>query len=209
MLELTLWVRILFFKEDSYTAPRNPHILGVTLDATMTFKNHIRSVSRAAAQRFGIMEKSWQLFHYRSLLLRSFRCFVLPVLEYCSSVLCSAADSHLKLLGRFVKGASSFLASGVSDCNLAYRRAVAVLYMLFKIKSNPMHPPSGTLLLPHVLGRATRGALVAHMQSFASMSNEYHRTFVPLSVSLWYDLHNPVFAGVGLGQSRDNAFLLA
>ena len=47
-------------------------ILWVTFDAKMTFEKHLRSVSSAAAQRLGIMRKSWQVFHDRSLLLRSF-----------------------------------------------------------------------------------------------------------------------------------------
>ena len=51
------------------------------------------------------MTKSWQVFHDRSLLLRSFWSFVLPVLEYDSAVWCSAADSHLKLLDRVVRSA--------------------------------------------------------------------------------------------------------
>ena len=38
----------------------------------MTFEKRLRSVSSAAAQRLGIMRKSWQVFHDRSLLLRSF-----------------------------------------------------------------------------------------------------------------------------------------
>ena len=67
-------------------------MLWVTFDATMTFEKHIRSVSNAAAQRLGIMRKSKQVFHDRSLLLRSFWSFVLLVLEYCSAVWCSAAD---------------------------------------------------------------------------------------------------------------------
>ena len=64
---------------------------------------------------------------------------------------CSAADSHLKLLDRVVRTAD-FLAGGVLDCNLAHRRFVAELCMLFKIKSNQMHPSSGALLLPHCFG---------------------------------------------------------
>ena len=63
-------------------------ILEVTFDATMTFDKHLRSVSGAAAQRLGIMRKSWQVFHDRSLLVKSFWSFVLPVLEYCSAVWC-------------------------------------------------------------------------------------------------------------------------
>ena len=69
-------------------------ILGVTIDAKMTFGKHLRRVSSAAAQRLGIMRKSWQVFDDRSLLLRSFWSFVLRVLEYCSAVWWSAADSH-------------------------------------------------------------------------------------------------------------------
>ena len=80
-------------------------ILGVTFDSKMTFEKHLRSVSRAASQRLGILRKSWKVFHDRLLLGRCFRGFVLPVLEYCSAVWCSAADTHLRLLGRVVSGA--------------------------------------------------------------------------------------------------------
>ena len=126
---------------------------------------------------------------------------------------CSAADSHLKLLDRVLRSAG-FLAIGVLDCNLAHRRSVAELCMLFKIKSNPMHPLSGALPLPDVPARVTRGALVAHRHSFTPprcRTSQYRRTIVPLSVSLWNDLSAPVFDGVGLAsfKSRANAFLLA
>ena len=69
------------------------------------------------------------------------RCFVLPVLEYCSTVWCSAADTHLKLLVRVVIGAN-FLTGGVSvfGCDIAYRRSVAVLCMQDKIRCSPMNP---------------------------------------------------------------------
>ena len=56
-------------------------ILGVTFDSKMTFEKHLRSVSRAAAQRLGILRKTWRVFHDRSLRGRCFRGFVLPVLE--------------------------------------------------------------------------------------------------------------------------------
>ena len=186
-------------------------ILRVTFYAKLTFEKHLRSVSSAAAQRLGIMRKSWQVFHDRSLLLKSFWSFVLPVLEYCSAVWCSAADSHLKLLGRVVRSAG-FLAGGVLECNLAHCRSVAELCMLFKIKSNPMHPLSGALPLPYVPACVTRGALVAHRHSFAPpccRTYQYRRSFVPLSVSLWNGLRVPVFDGVGLAcfKSSANTFL--
>ena len=71
-------------------------ILGVTFDSKMTFEKQLRSVSRAASQRLGILRKSWRVFHDRSLLGRFFQFFLLPVLEYCSTVWCSAANTHLK-----------------------------------------------------------------------------------------------------------------
>ena len=83
-------------------------ILWVTFDAKMSFEKHLRSVSSAAAQRLLIMRKFWQVFNDRSLLLRSFWSFVLPVLEYCSAVWYSAADSHLKLLDRVVRSTGLF-----------------------------------------------------------------------------------------------------
>ena len=101
----------------------------MTFDSKVTFEKHLRSVSRAPSQRLGILRKSWRVFHDRSLLGRCFRRFVLLVLEYCPAVLCSAADTHLKLLDRAVSGAG-FLTGGVFDCDISHRRSVAVLYAL-------------------------------------------------------------------------------
>ena len=153
------------------------------------------------------------MFHDRSLLGRCFRGFVLPVLEYCFAVWCSAADRHLKLLDRAISGAL-FLTGGVSECDTAHRRSVAVLCMLYKIRCSQMHPLNDALPGPYVPVRVTRGALVAHRFTYAQphcRTSQYHRMFVPLSVSLWNDLGEPMFDGVGLSglKSRANAFLLA
>ena len=113
-------------------------ILLVTFDSKMSFEKHFRSVSRAASQRLGILRKSLQVFDDRLLLARCFRWFVLPVLEYCFAVWCSAADTHLVLLDRVVSG-TSFLTGGVFECDLAHRRSVAVLCMLYKNQSNIEH----------------------------------------------------------------------
>ena len=89
------------------------------------------------------------MFHDRSLIGRCFRGFVLPVLEYCSAVWCSAVDTHLKLLDRAVSGAR-YLTGGVFEFNIAHRRSVAVLCMFYKIRCNPVHPLTGALPGPHV-----------------------------------------------------------
>ena len=76
-----------------------------------------------------------------------------------------------------------------------------------------MHPLSGALPLPYVPARVTRGAFVAHRYSFTPpryRTSQYRRTFVPLFLSLWNDLSDPVFDGVRLAgfKSRANALLL-
>ena len=95
-------------------------ILGVAFNSKMIIEKHLRSVSRAASQRLGILRKSWQVFPDRLLLGKCNRSFAMPVLEYCSAVWCSANDTQFKLLDCVVSGAS-FLTRGVFECDLAHR----------------------------------------------------------------------------------------
>ena len=157
-------------------------ILGVTFDCKMTFERHLRSISRATVQRLSMLRKSWRVFHDRSLLGRCFRAFVLPVLEYCSAVWCSAADTHLKLLDHAVSG-DRFLTKGVFECDIALLRSVAVLCMLYKIRRNPLHNLIWSLPGPYVPVRVALGALVAHRYIYSPphcRTSHYHRTFIPL-----------------------------
>ena len=179
----------------------------------MTFEKHLRSVSRAASQRLFILRKSWRVFHDRSLLGRCFRGFVHPVLEYCSAVWCSAADTHLKLLDRAVN-ATRFLTGGVFECDISHRRSVAVLCIPYKIRCTPVHPLNGALPGPYVPEQVTRGAVVAHRYTYASprcRTLQCSRTFIPFSGSLRNYLAHHIFDGVGLAgfKIRANASLLA
>ena len=85
-------------------------------------------VSRESPDKYFIIGRSfWDLFGS----------------AHTSAVWYSAADSHVKLLDGVVRNAG-VLAGGVLECNLAlHRRSVAVLFMLFKIGRNPMHPLGG------------------------------------------------------------------
>ena len=105
---------------------------------------HLRAVSRAAFQGFGILRKSWQVFHDRLLLWRCFRGFVLPVLECHSAGRCSVVDTHFKLLDRVVSF-PIFVTGGVFECDVAHRRSVAVSCMLYNIRHNQIHPLYGAL----------------------------------------------------------------
>ena len=121
------------------------------------------------------------MFHDRSLLERCFRGFVLPVLEYCSAVSCSAADTHLKLLDRAVSCAR-FLTGGVFECDIAHRRSLAVLCMPYKIRCNQIHPLNDARPGPYVPVQVTRSAQVAHWYTYAEprcRPLQYRRTLVP------------------------------
>ena len=156
-------------------------LLGVTFDSKLTFEKHLRSVFRAASQLLGILRKSWQVFHDRLHLGRCLRGFVLPVMEYWSVVWCSATNTHLKLLDHAVSGAS-FLTGGVFECDLAHRRSVAVLRMLYKIRCNPMHPLHGAFPVPYVPVRVKRSAVIAHRYNYAPprcRTSQYGRILFP------------------------------
>ena len=162
-----------------------------TYDSKITFEKHLRSVSRAAAQWLGILRKSCQVFHDRSLLGRCFQGFLLPVFEYCSAVWWSAADTHLKILDRVVSGASLFTGD-VFECDRAHRWSMAVLCMLYKIRCNPMHPLYGARPVPYVPVQVTRGAVIAHrytyvfsLQNVAVLQDFYSPVSISVAQSWW------------------------
>ena len=86
--------------------------------------------------------------------------------------------------------------------------------MLFKIKSTQC-----ILWAVHCLCRMSRRVLLVVLwlligtrsRLLLRRTSQYHRSFVPLSASLWNDLSDPVFEGVWLTgfKSRANALLLA
>lgn len=104
------------------------------LNAKLTFGNHVQSVSKSA-QKLGIMRTAWGVFGNHSLLLRCFNSFVLLIMNNCSPIWSFVADCHLKLLDRIVSYAY-FLAGS----SLSHRRSLASLCIIFKFKSNAVHP---------------------------------------------------------------------
>ena len=134
-----------------------------------------------------------------------FRGFVLPVLEYRSAVWCSDADTT----GPRSQRSQSV---GMSECDLAHSRSVTVLFMVNKIRCNPLHPLYAleAMTVPPAPVRVTRGAdrtsehLCASSLQNLAVSQDF---FSLVSEERFSD---PAFDGVGLAgvQSRVNAFLL-
>ena len=101
-----------------------------------------------------------------------------------------------------------FFTGGVFECDIVHRQSVATLYMLHKIRCNSIHSLNGALFVPYV--PVPCGALVAHRYTYVPprcRASQYSLTFIPLRVSLWNDLADPEFDGVGLAgfKSRANA----
>ena len=89
--------------------------------------------------------------------------------------------NYLRLMDPVVSGAS-FLTGGVFECDLAHRRSVAVLCMLYKIRCNSMHPLYDALPVLYVPVRVTRGAVIAHRYIYAPprcRTSYYRRKFIP------------------------------
>ena len=186
----------------------------MTFDSKTTFEKHLGLVSRAASQRLGILRKSWRVFHDDHF-LRCFRWFVLSVLEYCSAVWCSAADTHIILLDRAVSGAR-FLTGGVFECDIAHRRSAAVLCMLYHIRWNPMHPLNDILPGPYVpyvilyqdtrFPRTSVYLCAASLQNLAVPHDFCFPLSVPLERSCWPRIR---WCGTGGFQEQGQCFLLA
>ena len=88
-----------------------------------------------------------------------------------------------------------------------------VCCIVYTIWCNLMHPLYGALPGPYVPVWVTRGAPVSHRytRSIPRCRNSlYSMSFIPLSVSLWNNLTDSVFDGVGLDgfKSRANVFFI-
>ena len=186
-------------------------ILGVTIDEKLTFEKHLRSVARSASSRLGLMRRA-RYFFDSDFVSICFWSFILPVLEYGSTVWASAAQCHLALLDSIVHRAIS-LTGGELKCDLAHRRRVASLSLFYRIRENPSHPMFSGLPPLHVPVRNTRSSLVAHrfsLQESRCRTSQFQRSFVPRCVSDWNLLNNSVFDGDGLSafKSRINRYFL-
>ena len=175
-------------------------ILGVLLDRKLTFESQVRSLAAAASSRIGILRKTMSVFRDPALVVQCFWSFVLPVLEYCSVAWMSVASTHLQLLDRVVRNAST-ISGGRIVCDLAHRRRVACMCMCYKILNRNGHPVKSLFPPCYVPARATRMALAAHAWSLQVprvRTTQHSRSFVPASVRLWNSLDGSCFAGDGL-----------
>ena len=136
----------------------------------------------------------------------------MPILEYCSPVWSSAADTHLRLLDRTVRSVAA-LSNGQIVCDLEHRRSVAELCVFHKLFFNPDHPVKHHMPGPMLRRRVTRRTDAAHefaVQPINCRTEQYSRCFIPRVSTLWNSLDGDVFNESTLSsfKSRTNRLLL-
>ncbi len=162
-------------------------ILGVRFDSKLSFERHIRRLVSSASQKLGVVRKAYRIFGDQSISASCFRCFILPLLEYCAPVWSSAAVSHLRLIDRVVSSAR-FLCGGEAAWDLGHRRNVSSVCMLYKIHANQLHPLNASIPNAFVPTRNTRLASNSHarcLQQVRCHTSQFQRSFVPCAVRLW------------------------
>ena len=125
-------------------------LLGVTFDRKLSFRTHLRHVSVRGNQRLYFLRKAARYLDSQSL-MKVYRGFVRPILEYSPLVWMGAAPSHLARLDQVQKRAMKIAGSPVLLQSLAARRYVAGLCYLYKLqcllepkKLVQMVPPSAS-----------------------------------------------------------------
>ena len=198
--------------EQDICATASLTILGVRLDEKLTFECHLRDVASRASQKLGILRQAWRLYQDVSVVSKCFWSYILPILEYCSPVWSSAADTHLRLLDRIVRTVSA-LSNGQVQCDLDHRRSVAELCVFYKLFFNRNHPVKHLMPGPMLRRRETRRTVAAHefaLQPIACRTEQFGRCFIPRVSTLWNRLDGAVFGGLTLSsfKSRTNRLLL-
>ena len=161
-------------------------ILGVMFDSKFTFERHIRSIwllkrlvcSRNLLGSFGLRVSYWDVYY-----------FILPCLEYCSTVWSSAMDSHLKLLDKNCR-ACTFLIPNLT-ISLQHRHSISPLCMLYKIFHNLLHPLHFEIPYLFYPRRVPRGSLNVNSIFFSPLgfnTSQCSRCFIPATTKLWNDL---------------------
>ena len=98
------------------------------------------------------------------------------------------------------------------QCDIAHPRSVAVLWMLYKIRRNPLHPLNDELPGPYVPVRVTHGGLVAQRHTYAPPRCRTSQTAwllfslsVPLEWSCWPRVW---WCGTGWFQEQGQCFFI-
>lgn len=92
------------------------------------------------------------------------RSFVLLMLEYCSPIRSSSADSQLQLMDKIVSSVNILCNDNGND--LTHRRSIPSVYMLFEIRANDSHLLNDMIPDPINFTKLTRLAANTHTRCY-------------------------------------------
>ena len=159
-------------------------ILGVTLDSKLKFETHVREVGSKVARSLGVVRRAGKLLDCPRVLKSCFNAYVLFSLEYCAPVWMSSVESHLGLLDSIVCSAERWCEGEL--CNLAHRRKIGGLSLLYKIYHTVDHPMNG-YLNHFVAARSTRASTALGELALViprCRTDQFSRSFVPAAARL-------------------------
>ena len=173
-------------------------LLGVKVDAKLTFSDHLRSVATRARQRLGVLNRAAHILTPAGR-TTVYKAFVRPVMEYAPLVWMGAAQSHLQRLNNVQRRALHAIGPGAHLPSLAIRRTVASLACLYKLHYLPGPPQLLSVLPPrHIIStnprtRSEHGAVSGHDHQLqhqlpASAPLALKRSFPHCSISDWNSL---------------------
>ena len=184
----------LFMGNTALPAVSSVSLLGLSISESLDWKQHISSISRAAACKLGFLFRARKYFTPSHLLIL-YKSQVRPLLEYCSHVWGGAPSCYLSVLDRLQSKAVRL----VNDAQLTnslqslhHRRCVSALSLFYRYYfSRCSNELSSIIPLPKSYARSTR---LAHVGNPYIVSTERCRTshhassFIPRTSALWNNL---------------------
>ena len=158
-------------------------ILGVTLDAKLTWTQHISNLAMTTSRKLGMMRKAkWNNLN-SSTTATIYKSFIRHNLEYCSPIWSTVAQfgeqqqqSNLRILDSLQNKAISSLPLNLHDAlgiqSLRHRRQVAGLTVFRKMQCSLLPHPLDSLKLPQLKAyRSTRQSSASHQHSCLSYAS--------------------------------------
>ena len=181
-------------------------LLGVTFDAKLLYKEHIRNIARRANQRLNFLRRTVPILGPADR-LTVYKGFVRPILEYACLVWMGAAPTHLSRLDAVQKRALKLVGPQVITDSLCYRRTVSALCYLFKLQCIA-GPPQLLRMVPQLASLpddAPRTRLQSHLsvrhtqqlckQLPANAQDALRRSFPSGVIDTWNELPAHILPG--------------
>ena len=191
---------LIHFQDTALQYSNEVNILGLTIDAGMTWKTHIQNLTQAASAKIAILFRCRPFFS-SSDLLRIYKGLIRPCMEYCSHIWSGSA--HVWLLDRIENKVKRLINDpGITDqlCSLSVRRKVSAISLFYKYYFGHCSAE-----LRHIIprsrfwGRDTRAFRASHRYCVDPGNcrlDRFGRSFVFHTSHMWNDLPPSVFPSV-------------